>query len=530
VTSPTTGFDACALLDAMDWTSTPLGPRSQWPASLKSLLALILRSRRPQYLVWGPDRRFFYNEAFLPVMGIKHPAGFGRPMAEVWPEVWNEVEPLVTASIRDGQSHFFEDRPFVLQRHGHDELTYFSFSYTPVEDDDGRLAGLMCVLVERTVAIENEEKQRAETQRMQELLKQAPGFACVTYGPTHVISFVNDAYERLTGQSRDALIGRSVAQALPEVVEQGYVTLLDHVFQFREPFVGRSMPVRLVRQPDAESEERILDFLYQPILDGNGTIAGIFIQGSDVTDRVRAETELRRSEQALRDANENKDRFLAVLGHELRNPLAPIHTATDILGRIVRDDPRATQCIQVIARQARHMAALVEELVDVARITNDLIALDRKPVDLDAIVQAAVEQLRPQAQARDHAVTTQLAEGIVVVQGDALRLTQVVTNLLSNAIRYTPVGGRIGITVSRDNAMARIDVEDNGDGIAADLMPDLFVPFVQGQRATDREHGGLGIGLALVKRLVDAHGGRIDVASEGPGRGSRFTIRLPLAG
>ncbi|BCT91659.1 hypothetical protein LYSHEL_06830 [Lysobacter helvus] len=524
---PTTAFDPIALLEAVDWRSTPLGARSQWPATLKSLLALILRSHRPQYLVWGPDRRFFYNAAFLPVMGIKHPQGFGQPMSEVWPEVWHEIEPLVSSSIDEGASHFFEDRPFVLQRHGHDEQTYFSFSYTPVEDDEGRIAGLMCVLNERTDAIEAETRQRAQMRRMQELLQQAPGFACVTYGPTHVITIVNDAYERLVGQSRDALIGRPVAEALPEVIDQGYVTLLDHVFRYREPFVGRSLPVRLAR-PDATTEERILDFVYQPILDGNGSMDGIFIQGSDVTARVRAETELRRSEQALRDANANKDRFLAVLGHELRNPLAPIHTATELLRHLVRD-PRATQCIDVIARQTRHMTALVEDLVDMARITNNLIALDRRPVDLNAIVEGAVEQLRPSAAARDHAVVTHLADRDVVVDGDGVRLTQVVTNLLSNAIRYTPVGGSIRITVSRDNARARIDIEDNGEGIAPELLPELFEPFVQAHRATDREHGGLGIGLTLVKRLVEAHGGEVEVASEGLGRGSRFTVRLPLA-
>jgi len=116
-------FDFDALLKAVDWEATPLGCRSKWPRALESLLALLKRSRRPQYLVWGPDRRFFYNAAFLPVIGIKHPAGFGMPMAEVWPEVWDDIEPLVTASIRDGVAHYFEDLPFVLRRHGYDELT-----------------------------------------------------------------------------------------------------------------------------------------------------------------------------------------------------------------------------------------------------------------------------------------------------------------------------------------------------------------------------------------------------------------------
>jgi len=524
------GQDPSELLGALDWSATPLGPRAGWPRSLETLIALLMRSKRPQYVVWGPERRFFYNAAFLPVMGIKHPDGFGQPMAGIWPEVWQEIEPLVSSCIDKGVSHFFEDRPFVLRRHGRDELTYFSFSYTPVQDDDGALSGLLCVLEERTRGIELEAQRRAEMQRMQQLFQQAPGFMCVSHGTEHRIALVNDAYESLVGQPRDALIGKRVADALPEVVEQGFITLLDHVYAYGEPYVGRDMPVRLHRHPGGLPEERFVDFLYQPITDGDGAITGIFIQGSDVTARVRAESELRASEQALRNANAHKDQFLAVLGHELRNPLAPIHTATEILDLLVGQDPRAKQCVDIIARQARHMVSLVEDLVDVARITNDLIALDRKAFELNAIVQAAVEQVGSHAAERRHSVRVQCAPIPVWVDVDERRMTQVFTNLLSNAIRYTPRGGEIRVAVAAENGTARVEVEDNGDGIAADLLPDLFVPFVQAKRSTDRVHGGLGIGLSLVDRLVDAHGGRVDVVSEGLGKGSRFTVRLPLVG
>lgn len=166
-------FNFDALLDAVTWEDTPLGCRSTWPPALEAFLALLKRSRRPQYLVWGPDRRFFYNAAFLPVIGIKHPAGFGMPMAEVWPEVWEDIEPLVTTSIRDGEAHYFEDMPFVLQRHGYDELTYFSFSYTPVQGDDGHVAGLMCVLAERTKEVQAQAQRRSELDRMQRAIEDS---------------------------------------------------------------------------------------------------------------------------------------------------------------------------------------------------------------------------------------------------------------------------------------------------------------------------------------------------------------------
>ena len=178
-------FDPAALFDAVDWAATPLGPRAGWARSLNAYLAQLMNSCRPLYLVWGPDRRFFYNEAFLPVMGVKHPAGFGQPMAEVWAEVWDEVGPLVASTIEEGKSHCFDDRPFVLRRHGHDELTYFSFAYTPVPDDDGDVSGLVCTLSERTKTIEEDEGRRSELHRLRALFQQAPGFVCVTQGEEH---------------------------------------------------------------------------------------------------------------------------------------------------------------------------------------------------------------------------------------------------------------------------------------------------------------------------------------------------------
>ena len=173
------------------------------------------------------------------------------------------------------------------------------------------------------------------------------------------------------------------------------------------------------------------------------------------------------------------------------------------------------------------MSTLVEDLLDISRIVNGLITLRRADIDVNTVVLDAVEQLRGKADERGHDVTIRLAPGCATVHGDGHRLTQVVSNLFANAIRYTAPGGKIGITVARCDDGIRVDVVDDGEGIAAELMPHLFVPFSQQVRSADRAHGGLGLGLALVKSLVEAHGGRIEVDSAGRGAGSRFTVVLP---
>ena len=514
------------LLEAIDWRDTCMGERAAWPRSLETLLALMMRSRRPQYLVWGPTYRFFYNAPFLPVMGIKHPAGFGQPMHEVWPEVWEEIAPLVQSCIQEGRSHYFKDRPFVLRRHGYDEKTYFSFSYTPVQDDEGKCAGLMCVLSERTDEVAAEKRMAEEREKLLHLFDQAPGFLCVTSGPQHTITLVNPAFERLVGRAQTGMLGRAIADVQPEVVEQGYVALLDQAYASGQPFVGRAMPVALQRDPSKPTDTRYVDFVYQPILDDLGVVGGILVQGSDVTDRVRAESELRASEDALRKANANKDRFLAVLGHELRNPLAPIHTAAEVLRMIVGKDPSAEKCLDVIARQVRYMSTLVEDVFDVARVASGRLTLKREVLDLNAIVDDAVEQVWPKISDNGHEVVVVRAAEPAWMEGDRVRMTQVIGNLLANAIRYTPPGGRIALSCTGE---LLLEVADNGIGISPELMPDLFEMFAQANPSANRGDGGLGLGLPLVKALVEAHGGAIVPASDGVGKGSRFLVRLPRA-
>ena len=259
-----------------------------------------------------------------------------------------------------------------------------------------------------------------------------------------------------------------------------------------------------------------------PLLDSAGTpyaVCGISI---DITQRKRAE-------QALRDADRKKDEFLATLAHELRNPLAPIRNAAQILTAKGPPVPELQWARGVIDRQLQLMARLLEDLLDVSRISRNKLELRPERVELAAVVEAAVETSRPVVDAGRHALSVALPPEPIRLEADPVRLAQVFANLLNNAAKYTEEGGRIWLTAERQGSDVVVSVRDSGIGIATEMLPRVFEIFSQAKPALVRSQGGLGIGLSLVKGLVELHGGRIEAKSGGPGRGSEFVVRLPVA-
>jgi signal transduction histidine kinase len=235
----------------------------------------------------------------------------------------------------------------------------------------------------------------------------------------------------------------------------------------------------------------------------------------------------RQAEEELQDANRRKDEFLAMLSHELRNPLAPIRNAVEVIRRVAPPETTLTMARDVIDRQARLLARLVDELLDVSRISQGKIVLKKEPVELSRVLVQSLEIVRPLIEQRGQRLAVEITPRPVWLSGDAARLSQVFSNLLNNACKYTPEGGRIRLTASAEDGEARIVVEDDGAGIDPELLPRVFELFVQGERGLDRGQGGLGIGLTLVKRLVELHHGRVEAYSSGAGRGSAFTVCLP---
>ena len=245
---------------------------------------------------------------------------------------------------------------------------------------------------------------------------------------------------------------------------------------------------------------------------------------AELKEAITRQTELA---EELRIADRRKDEFLALLAHELRNPLAPLRNAINILRLKESPDPEVLWCRGVIERQATQLTRLVDDLLDVSRITLGKIKLRPQALDLATVVARAVETSRPLIDAHRHNLLVTLPEGPVRVEGDRARLTQVIANLLNNAAKYQNDCGTIALTVEREAATAVITVRDHGIGIAPEMLSEIFQLFAQGERTLDRAQGGLGIGLSLVKTVVELHGGRVSAASDGPGRGSEFAIRLP---
>jgi PAS domain S-box-containing protein len=262
----------------------------------------------------------------------------------------------------------------------------------------------------------------------------------------------------------------------------------------------------------------------QPLHDERGVVIGAVNMLIDVTDRRASDTARLEAQRAAEEASRAKDEFLAVLGHELRNPLAPIVTALQLMDQ--RGEPAALMERAVIARHVEHLVRLVDDLLDVSRITRGRIELSRQHVELTSVVTQAIELASPLLEQRAHELTVHTDRDLYV-HGDPVRLTQVVSNLLTNAARYTEPHGRIALTARRHGNTVRITVADNGIGIEPSLRAAIFELFVQGARTSDRARGGLGLGLAIVKNLVELHGGKVSVQSDGPGHGSAFTIELP---
>jgi PAS domain S-box-containing protein len=249
-------------------------------------------------------------------------------------------------------------------------------------------------------------------------------------------------------------------------------------------------------------------------------------QASDFIVRCKTEEALRESEEALREADRLKNEFLALLGHELRNPLAPIYNTSELLSRIVADNPQAKSAVEVVKRQTQQLTRLVDDLLDVARITQGRIELRRQTLELSAVVAQAIETVEPLLREKRHQVSTVSSSRPLYVYGDAVRLAQCVSNLLSNAAKYTDPGGRIRVELRAEGPFAVIEVADTGCGIADALLPWIFELFVQGDRTLDRAEGGLGVGLPVVKKLVEMHGGSVSARSAGIGKGATFEIRL----
>ena len=381
------------------------------------------------------------------------------------------------------------------------------------------LVALAVWLFARNLAIRQRaaEVLHAERERFRTTLISI-GDAVVVTDAHGRVTLLNPVAQALTRWDADA-IGRPIDEVFRIVNEATRSPVENPVAKvLREgAIVGLANHTVLIGR---DGTELPIDDSGAPIRDGRGRVAGVVLVFRDITAR-------RAAEQELHENDRRKDEFLAMLAHELRNPLAPIRNAAHTLALLGTPDDRIHWVSGVIERQVGLMTRLVDDLLDVSRITSGKITLQREPVSIASVIAQSVEAARPPAESRKETLEVDVDPDVGWVDGDQARLVQVVGNLLDNAIKYTEEGGHIRLTARVDGREVVIAVRDSGVGIATDLLPHVFDLFTQADRSLARRQGGLGIGLTLVRRLVDMHGGRVEAASEGPGHGSEFTIRLP---
>ncbi|HEV7672543.1 MAG TPA: ATP-binding protein [Thermoanaerobaculia bacterium] len=370
-------------------------------------------------------------------------------------------------------------------------------------------------------------RQEVELQKrlLHSLFMQAPTPIAVLRGPQHVIELANPPLCQIWGRAEQEVLNRPLAEVIPGLLDQIYSALLDGVYRTGIPYVGREVASKLGRI--STGQPMYFNFVYSPFRNIEEEVEGIFIIASDVTAQVLAREQVEGLREAAESANRAKDEFLAMLGHELRNPLSPIVTALQLMK--LQGPEGSEQARTIIERQVNHLIRLVDDLLDVSRIARGKVDLKRETVEIAEIVAKAIEMVSPLLEQQTQHLMAEVPRQGLAVDGDPIRLAQVVSNLLTNAAKYTPEAGNINVRARRDGGEVVLSVSDSGIGISSEMLPQVFDLFVQGRRGIDRSEGGLGLGLTIVRNLVERHGGSVSASSEGPGRGSEFLVRLPLA-
>lgn len=639
------------------WSATSLGPPTGWPQSLRTALRILLSTEHPMFLFWGAEHICFYNDAYSRSLGPeKHPSILGAAGQQAWAEIWPSIAPQLAHVMSGSGATWHKDQLLPIVRHGELQEVYWTYSYSPIDEPSAPhgVGGVLVICTETTDYVLAERKLSAERQRFVQLFDQAPTFLAVLEGANHVIKLANTGYLKLVGHRE--VVGHPVAEAIPEAVPQGYVKLLDEVYQTGRPFSAFGARYATLASPSTPSEALYLDFVYQPITAPDGSVTGILVQGVDVTARTAAnqalalnrsrldyatrlsgvgfwycdlpfdvlewddrvkehfflppsarvtiqdfyariheddreptrtaidaavlsgeaydivyrtvhpvtgavkwiralggtdyaadgtpthfdgvtvevtaqkldQQRLSALNQQLQEQDRAKDQFIATLSHELRNPLAPIRAAAKLIAspNLAREQLQRAQSI--IERQVSHMALLLDDLLDIARITQGKLHIKRQLVTLFDVIDAAIEAVRPVLNAKNQDLLLQLPHQPVTVDADPLRLSQILSNLLTNASKYSEPGSPITVAVRTEGAKVLMSVQDQGIGIAPDSVHRIFQMFVQVEGPTMASEGGLGIGLALVKGLTELHGGCVSARSAGLGQGSEFIAEFPI--
>jgi PAS domain S-box-containing protein len=452
----------------------------------------------------------FLNPVAGSLCGWSHAEAIGMPLSDVF-QIVNEstrqpVESPVEMVIREGYIVELANHTVLLSRDGSE--TPIDDSASPIVDDQGEISGV--ILVFRDVT---ERRRNAELKERLAAVVESSDDIIVSKNLDGIITSWNQGAERTLGYAADEVIGHHVSILMPAEKMEDIDRILGQI--------RRGEKVDHYETKRRRKDGAIMDvsITVSPIRNDEGEIIGASKIGRDITQKKLLEAE-------RVEAERRKDEFLAMLAHELRNPLSSINNAVQLFDELETEED-LLWAKDIVQRQVKHLARLIDDLLNVSRLTRGKITLRKEPLNLSPIVSSAVEAVRPLLEERKHELSVSLINGGLRLEADPLRLEQILVNLLANAAKYTDTGGRISLTARLEEKDIIIAIRDTGMGISSELLPRVFDLFAQGDRTVARTEGGLGIGLTLVQRLVEMHGGNVSAASEGPGKGSEFTVRLP---
>jgi signal transduction histidine kinase/CheY-like chemotaxis protein len=518
-------------LRACDWSKGPLGSQAAWPQSLRAHVRSMLHTHQATCIFWGAEYVNLYNDGFVPLLGEKHPRAMGQRGREVWSDAWPVVGKLLEGVFTRGEAVLFEEMLIPIVRGGRLDDAWWNYSYSPLFGDDGAISGILVIATETTAEVRGRKQLEAAKrevdlarQELHGVFMQAPLPMALLKGPEHRFVLVNGPYRALVG-GRD-VDGRAVRDVFSEEEVGHYLPSMDHVHATGESVLLQEAPLRL---PDANgvASERLIDVGYHAYREPGGAPAGVLAIHHDVTDKAVARMRESRLRESAEAANRAKDEFLAIVSHELRNPLnAVLGWARTLRGE--SDPARVAKGLAVIERNASAQATLIDDILDVSRIVSGKLLLDPRRARVVTAVHNAVDSIRPALLAKGIQFALDVEDDELQLVVDAQRLQQIVWNLLSNAAKFTSEGGSVSLDVRLVDGQVRIRVSDTGKGISPEFLPFVFDRFRQADPSTTKRHGGLGLGLSIVRHLVELHGGRVVATSDGEGRGATFEVWLPV--